>query len=192
MGWKPEYEEHRRARFNSDPEYAARLREQWQRNGRTPEENAVYMREYYAANKHKWAAGRVRNREAINTRKREQYASDPAVREYYKSLARTWARNNPKGKKSQRIRQYGLTLEQFHALLKSQDGKCAICGFSDLSKPKLFPVIDHCHDTGRIRGILCSNCNFGIGKFRNDPRLLSAAVAYLAAGEVDSLVQHEL
>ncbi len=192
MGWKPEYEDNRRAKFNSDPEYAARLREQWKRNGRTPEENVIYMREYYAANKPKWVAARRANSEAINARKRELYASDPAVREYYKSIARNWARDNPQGKKSQRIRQYGLTIEQFHALLESQGGKCAICGFSDLSRPKLFPVIDHCHETGRIRGILCSSCNHGIGKFKNDPGLLSAAIGYLTAGAMDRLVQHEL
>lgn len=58
--------------------------------------------------------------------------------------------------------------------INRQDGKCAICE-ARLSKPHL----DHCHQTGYVRGVLCPNCNVGIGHFRDNPELLHKAVAYL-------------
>lgn len=70
-------------------------------------------------------------------------------------------------KHQQKIR-YELSLKQNHA--------CAICG--RIMKDKLF--IDHCHKTGKIRGLLCPTCNAGLGFFRDDPNLLKNAVMYLS------------
>jgi predicted nucleic acid-binding Zn ribbon protein len=72
---------------------------------------------------------------------------------------------------------YGLTVEALAALFTSQDGRCAICG-TDEWGPKGSQV-DHCHDTGAVRGVLCTNCNNGLGRFRDDPALLRAAADYL-------------
>ena len=61
-------------------------------------------------------------------------------------------------------------------MLADQDGKCAIC-----TKP--FPgriAIDHDHRTGRVRGLLCTSCNTGIGKLGDDPELLLRAISYLS------------
>src|ERR1700731_4765204 len=67
--------------------------------------------------------------------------------------------------KQELIKKYNLTIEQYQELLKSQDNKCASC-----KKPFLkTPFVDHCHRTGKTRGLLCSNCNFGIGQFNDDP-----------------------
>jgi hypothetical protein len=70
---------------------------------------------------------------------------------------------------------YGISLEDYEALLEGQDGMCAICseeGTRQLS-------VDHCHTTGRIRGLLCDNCNHALGKFRDNPVRIRRALEYL-------------
>lgn len=62
-------------------------------------------------------------------------------------------------------------------MLSGQDGRCAICGVSVLPPKKA--VVDHCHATGRVRGILCPNCNLGLGHFYDTPALLWRALSYL-------------
>ena len=72
-----------------------------------------------------------------------------------------------------------MTLEDYENLFKSQEGKCAICGTEKPSNKKgNFPV-DHDTKTGKIRGLLCHNCNVGLGNFRDDPSLLRSAIDYL-------------
>jgi hypothetical protein len=138
----------------------------------------AYSREYYKKNRHMWK--RTPEQQAkINARKRDKYAQDKAYREQQKTKTKEWQQNNPDKRKAQRIKKFGLTLEQFNKMLESQNGKCAICGYSDLSDPNLFPVVDHCHDSGLVRGLLCSNCNLAIGQFKDDPELLRAAADYV-------------
>lgn len=70
---------------------------------------------------------------------------------------------------------YGITLDDYERMLEEQDGGCAICG-----RETDYPLyVDHCHEGGRVRGLLCATCNSGIGKFLDDPDLLVAAAAYL-------------
>lgn len=76
-------------------------------------------------------------------------------------------------RKSHLKRKYGLTLEDFDALLASQGGGCAICGKLDVDH------VDHDHRTGRVRGILCFRCNVAIGQMDDDCDRLIAAMAYL-------------
>lgn len=70
----------------------------------------------------------------------------------------------------------GLTVEQVEKLRKEQNNKCAICG-QQPSKKRL--SVDHNHKTGEVRGLLCNNCNAGIGHFKDDPKLLKKAIKYL-------------
>ena len=73
-------------------------------------------------------------------------------------------------------RVYGITLEKYDSMLADQDGCCAICK-TETSKGRF--AIDHCHTTGEVRGLLCFDCNTGIGKLQDDPSLLLAAYNYL-------------
>ena len=77
----------------------------------------------------------------------------------------------------QRKKKFGLTKEAFNALLSCQDGKCAIC-----KRPlgdEFGCHVDHCHATGKTRGLLCFWCNPGLGQFEDNPERLEAAAAYL-------------
>lgn len=72
---------------------------------------------------------------------------------------------------------YGLTVADYKELWEYQEGKCAICGGVNKSGKELF--VDHNHQTGKIRGLLCMHCNHAIGKFNDDINLLQRAIEYL-------------
>lgn len=86
-----------------------------------------------------------------------------------KAQARTW----------RLMAKYSLAPEDFDRMLEAQGGKCAICGTSDPGRWD-FLYVDHDHATGRVRGLLCSRCNRGIGLFGDSPGLLERAAHYLA------------
>jgi hypothetical protein len=73
---------------------------------------------------------------------------------------------------------YGLTPEAYAALLETQDARCAICR-TDTPGGKGGWHVDHNHATGLVRGLLCTNCNQGLGQFADDPDRLRAAADYL-------------
>lgn len=76
-----------------------------------------------------------------------------------------------------RVRRYpGLTVGALTSMYQGQGGRCAICR---CERPLVEMNIDHCHDTKQIRGILCPNCNTGIGRFGDSAAMLRRAVAYL-------------
>jgi len=77
---------------------------------------------------------------------------------------------------------YGITLEEYDVMNEEQNGQCAICGttggkYEETKKCGL--SVDHCHETGTIRGLLCNDCNTGIGHFKDNPQLLNNAYEYL-------------
>jgi hypothetical protein len=81
-----------------------------------------------------------------------------------------------------------LTLSQFEEMYARQEGKCALCGVDGKKgwirkgeRRKGWLVVDHCHDTGRVRGLLCGDCNTALGRFGDDPARLRAAIVYLEA-----------
>lgn len=73
---------------------------------------------------------------------------------------------------------YGITEAEYIDILAGQNGQCAICGTSESESPKRFAV-DHNHDTGEVRGVLCSSCNLGIGNLGDSPDRLLSAFRYL-------------
>lgn len=88
---------------------------------------------------------------------------------------------------------HGLTGREREAFIKKQGERCAICGTDEPGGVRGAWAVDHCHETGEVRGILCFQCNVGIGCFGDDIRRLRAAMAYLAttqASEESSTNQH--
>ena len=80
---------------------------------------------------------------------------------------------------------YGLTPEQYQAMLVAQSGGCAICGADSPGCGRTYFSVDHCHASGRVRGLLCSNCNSGIGLLGDSASTVAKALAYLQhAGKV--------
>lgn len=76
---------------------------------------------------------------------------------------------------------YNITADDFYTMMKSQNSKCAICfvEFCEKSHKSNSPSVDHCHATGVVRGLLCTNCNHGLGKFRDNAENLIRAADYL-------------
>ena len=80
----------------------------------------------------------------------------------------------------QRAAKYGIDPITFENKLKEQANKCSLCGFifSNASR-ETTPHIDHCHATGKVRGLLCRDCNIGLGMFKDNPEILIKAAEYL-------------
>jgi hypothetical protein len=77
------------------------------------------------------------------------------------------------------LRKYGLTEEGWAEILATQGGRCGICRTDVPGGRGERWHIDHCHETNRVRGLLCHNCNVGLGNFRDSPSILAAALDYL-------------
>jgi Recombination endonuclease VII len=89
------------------------------------------------------------------------------------------AKNHTHKRRHHLLIHFGMTLEEYEAILQSQNNLCAIC-MGSLKDPRGFaPHIDHDHLTGKIRGILCQGCNNGLGNFKDNIKSLLSAVAYL-------------
>lgn len=76
-------------------------------------------------------------------------------------------------------KKYGITILEYHELLSEQGGRCAICG--RLAEEERYGRlhVDHCHLENRVRGLLCTNCNNGVGRFMDSPELMRLAADYL-------------
>lgn len=91
--------------------------------------------------------------------------------------AKEWRVTNPGKMREYSLKwHYGMTVEDYESMLKNQDNVCAICHTLP-SKKHL--VVDHAHDTNIVRGLLCSNCNTGLGLFKDSIDNLSSAIMYL-------------
>lgn len=84
---------------------------------------------------------------------------------------------------------YGISLQEWRELREQQGGKCPICGTELCSDPSHKTHVDHCHETGAVRGILCASCNTGLGKFNDSIGTLEAAVKYLYEARLASTAQ---
>ena len=77
-------------------------------------------------------------------------------------------------------RNYGITVDDYEMLLARQHYSCAICGSPECSSGRRLAV-DHCHQTGQVRGLLCMDCNTSLGGFKDDVNRLMLAAQYLTA-----------
>lgn len=98
-----------------------------------------------------------------------------AYRQKYKPRAKELSRILNRAK---RLKEHGISEEDFNSKLNQQEGKCAICDKPQDESIK-FLSIDHDHKTNKNRGLLCSNCNRGIGLLQDDINILERAIKYL-------------
>jgi hypothetical protein len=145
----------------------------------------AYEKEYYAQHsepkKARSRAYYLRNKTEITEKQkayRKQYYE--AHKEQRGLRWKEWAEANPEKRRSaarkRNLASYGLDLEKYQALLDSQKGVCAVC-FSAPERRLL--QVDHDHETGEVRGLLCRNCNLLLGHAKDSIPTLESALAYL-------------
>lgn len=126
----------------------------------------------------KW---RAKNRDSHLAKRRADYAENPAP---LIAKSSEWNRSH-REQQAKQARKYrvGVTPEQYEQMFQAQNGCCAICGKPELVKHQSGKLkslaVDHDHETEKVRGLLCSLCNRGIGMFFDDPKLLMNAIQYL-------------
>lgn len=143
--------------------------------------------------------------DAFGKDKKRKYGLTTACKECRNKNTYNWNKNNPEKVKQANLsykqkrkeyyadpnrmlkyrnadikRRFGLTHDQYEEMLDSQKGVCAICKKFRLNKGKKFMAIDHCHKSGKVRGVLCHLCNRGLGLFDDNRELLISAIEYLA------------
>lgn len=108
---------------------------------------------------------KVKEANRKNREKRKEYYNSPERKLKYRS----WELE----------RKFGITHEDYELMLAEQDGVCKICKQHRVASNKYYMAIDHCHNTGKIRGILCTRCNTAIGLLEENIDNLNNAIKYL-------------
>jgi hypothetical protein len=124
-------------------------------------------------------------REKKNKARQEKYANDPARRRDHRAAQLI----SGKGPEQQRARNrrhfYKLEPDAFKAMWDKQGGQCPVCAVALVEgRGQVGCHVDHCHTTGRVRGLLCGRCNSGLGMLRDDPTLLERGAAYLRGATI--------
>jgi hypothetical protein len=125
---------------------------------------------------------------------RKQYQKDNAHKfaEYRKQYMKKWKEKNPENqaqkqwyqnnknkiKNDDLKKKFDITLDEYDIMLFQQDGKCKICGIHH-TKCKKSLAVDHCHTTGKVRGLLCTHCNMLLGYAQDNINTLKSAIKYL-------------
>ncbi len=146
----------------------------------------AYMKQYNQANKEKLTEYRKQyfqaNKQLIADK---QKIHDQANKEQVTAYNKKYYQAN-KERRSSYIKHYtyGLTAEQYTTLVSEQNNQCAIC--SKTFKSTKETHIDHCHTTGVVRGLLCTDCNLGLGRFKDNYELLVKAHDYLVRYQIST------
>lgn len=132
------------------------------------------------AKRDRWRRWAEKNREGERERARRwRQENTSAVRGYQQNY---YTENREdlshRRRENHRKRRYDLTPQKFSEMLASQDGKCAVCKTPE-PRGKTSWHVDHDHETGQIRGILCITCNIALGMLHDDPARCRAAADYL-------------
>jgi len=145
---------------------------------------SVYDKEYAIRNKESRKEKAKKYRDDNKDMLREKHRND-----YYANKSRY----NDQSRRQRLRDRFGLTIEEYNTLLDSQNGLCKICGEKKLAKNQTRMGVDHCHDTGTIRGILCNNCNTALGYFNDSVDLLSNAIKYILThgGDIPISLKHK-
>lgn len=147
-----------------------------------PFDKKAYMKEYHKSYREK-------NKDRIDELRKKWTKENP---DRVKKSSKRWADANKEKISSynklkydpdkQRVRKYkrlyGITIDEYNAMFEKQEGRCAICQSTDTAKGE-FLCVDHDHKTGKVRGLLCHDCNTGIGKFKDSVHLLKVTINYL-------------
>jgi len=146
-----------------------------------PEKNRQHQRKYTQANKAKISAAqsarRRSNREAILAKERV-YRTGENYKAYRRSLYLKNKERSLRTSRTNRLRRdYGLTVPEYDAMLALQKGLCAICDLPCKTKSRL--CVDHDHQTGAVRGLLCRRCNRTLGQLEENPILIERLLKYI-------------
>lgn len=136
----------------------------------TKEEKKAYDAAYSDANSEKIKARRRRAYQMADPKKRTARNAAYYVANAEKIKARQMA--------NWRMNEYGLSPEAFQLMLRRQKNACVICEDTFSAEPH----VDHCHKSGKVRGLLCGRCNRALGGFRDSPKILERAREYLRRG----------
>lgn len=110
----------------------------------------------------------------------EYYGKKGVCKSCHKKAVKEYRDKNPQLiKKTNLMRCYGLTLEEFESMREAQGGKCKICGKDEKEEYYGTLHVDHCHTTGKVRGLLCKGCNHGLGNFMDSVELMKKGIDYL-------------
>ena len=125
---------------------------------------------------------RRKNKDRINARHRERFETDPEYRQNLRNYHKAWrARKGKDYVRNINLKNaHGISLADYEHMLVTQNNGCAICAGQNMRHGKPIPFyVDHCHSSGKIRGLLCKECNTAIGMLRDSPTLCEAAARYL-------------
>lgn len=157
-----------RKRYAKDPAKGAEYMRTW-RTTRTPAQVALEADSLKA-----WRAANPEKVKAVE-------AARPDRKAYHRDFQKKLRTETPDVIWRRNLKKYGLTIDGYNELLARQNGQCAICGREGHDKCNTRLAVDHCHATKKVRGLLCGNCNNGLGRFQDDVALLERALSYLKA-----------
>jgi 5-methylcytosine-specific restriction endonuclease McrA len=121
----------------------------------------------------------LKHQERLRQKARDKRAADP---EKYKGYVRKWKAKNPDRERVRNLAQFGLTIEDYDAMYEAQGGVCAICKQPETSQRdgKVYRLaVDHNHNTGQVRGLLCFKCNSAMGSFEKRGIPLENVIRFL-------------
>lgn len=126
----------------------------------------------------------ARNPEKVKEQNKRSKAKQRAANpEKFAQRNKNWRLKNAEKLRWYEVsRKFGISQSEYSALYESQNGVCAICLNPETATRNGVVralAVDHCHKSGRVRGLLCSNCNTGIGKLKDDPKIIRRAAQYL-------------
>jgi Recombination endonuclease VII len=127
----------------------------------------------------------LKHKERLVQEARDKRAKEP---EKYKKYVHKWKSKNPDRERERNLAQFGLTIEDYDAMHEAQDGLCAICKQPETSSRdgKVYRLaVDHCHKTGKVRGLLCFKCNSAMGSFEKREIPLENVLKFLKEGNSD-------
>ncbi|KKN75848.1 hypothetical protein LCGC14_0377240 [marine sediment metagenome] len=123
-------------------------------------------------------------RDCEHVNRRKYLAANPHIHEKMKAYKRQQYKERApelilRARENRYVKMYGITIEDYDAMLVKQNGKCNICGGSKANRKQRHFHVDHNHKTGKTRALLCGKCNQMIGLCREDPMILQEAINYL-------------